>query len=149
MASRSVSRQTKPCAFLEQVARGTAERARIGAAGLGEFQREIEKTGIFRRGKSPAWLAAGCGQIQKNILRVAAGIFLDDSVPVRQRHEVQEVLRRVNARSAPRTGFLKRSPHARIALALRPFTSAYLSIQYYRPTADIKICAAAPYAAPR
>jgi len=70
--------QTEPGVFLEQVARCAAERARIGAACVGKFQGEIEETGVFRRGKPPAGLAALMGQIDKYLLRVATGIFPDD-----------------------------------------------------------------------
>ena len=70
--------QTEPGILLEQVARCAAKRARVGAARVGKFKGEIEEAGVFRRGKPPARLAARCGQIQKDLLRVAAGILLDD-----------------------------------------------------------------------
>lgn len=62
--------------FQEKVARCAAERARIGAARVGKFKGEIAKAGLFRGGKPPAGLTARCGQIRKDVLRVAAGYFL-------------------------------------------------------------------------
>ena len=70
--------QTKPGIFFEQVARCAAERARIRAARVCKFKGEIEEAGVLRRCKPPAGVAARRGQIQKDLLRVAAGIFLDD-----------------------------------------------------------------------
>ena len=67
----------EPGVLAEQVARGAAERSRIGAALISKIQGEIEETSILRRCKPPAGFAARCGQIQKNLLR-AARIFLDD-----------------------------------------------------------------------
>lgn len=39
--------QTEPGILFEQVARGAAERARIGPASLGKSQRQIEEPGVF------------------------------------------------------------------------------------------------------
>ena len=70
--------QTEPGILFEQVARCAAERARIRAARVGKLKGEIEEAGVFRRSKPPAGFAARCGQIQEDLLRVAAGILPDD-----------------------------------------------------------------------
>src|SRR5579862_558904 len=53
--------QTESGILLEQVTRCAAKRARVRAARVGKFKGEIEKAGIFRRGKPPAGVAARCG----------------------------------------------------------------------------------------
>jgi hypothetical protein len=70
--------QTETGVLLEEVARCTAERSRIGPAPLGKLKRKIEEAGIFGRGEPSAGLAARCSQIQKDLLRVVTGILRDD-----------------------------------------------------------------------
>lgn len=74
----------EPVIVFEQVARGAAERARIGAARLGKLKRKTEEAGVFRCGKPPAGIAAQGGQIQEDLLRVVAGILPGDRTERRE-----------------------------------------------------------------